>query len=99
MSASLHIDPTDGPHAAAALTDDQLEYLSKLMLWELSVRTSKDGFMDYLELFKTLREGNDELIDEVQYERDLMHFEEEVLADLDALPTMTQPSLLRARFT
>lgn len=87
MSDSFHIDPSDGPHAAAGLTDDQVEYMCKLLLWELSVRMSEADFVDYLRTMRILREQHADLVSQVKYERDLMHFEEEVLADLAELPT------------
>ncbi len=94
MSDSIHIDPADGPHAAAGLSDEQVESLCNLMLWELSVRTSERQFMEYLHHRKVLREEHADLVDQVAYERDLMHFEEDVLADLDALPTAQRPLML-----
>ena len=87
MSDSLHINPADGPHAAAGLTDHQVEYMCKLMLWELSVRRSEGAFMDYLDEMRTLREQNADVVEQAQYERDVLNFEESVLADLDALPS------------
>lgn len=87
MSEAFHIDPTDGPHAAAGLTNDQVEHLCQLMLWEISIRYSKDDFMGYLETLRRVREENSDIIGQVKYERDIMQFEESVLADLAALPS------------
>lgn len=87
MSDSFHIDPNDGPHAAAGLTFEQVDYLCKLMLWELGVRSSEAEFLGYLDAMKALREEHADLVRQVQYERDLMHFEQDVLEDLANLPT------------
>lgn len=87
MSGAFHVDPSDGPHAAAGLTDDQVEHLCQLMLWEISIRYSKEDFMGYLETLRHVREQNADIIGQVKHERDIMDFEESVLADLDALPS------------
>ena len=87
MSEAFRVDPSDGPHAAAGLTHDQVEYLSKLMLWELSIRYSKEEFQAYLDTLRIVREENADIISQVKHQRDIMEFEESVLADLDALPS------------
>ena len=93
MSEFARIDPTKGPHAAAELSDDQVEYLCKLMLWEVSMRTSKTQCVDFLEDLVGIREDLDHLIGEARQERDLMAFEADVLADLDDLLVTGSPSV------
>lgn len=89
MDEFARIDPTKGPHAAADLDDDQVEYLCKLILWELSMRTTVAEYAEFLGDMSGIREELDELIGEARTERDLMAFEAEVLSDLDALPVLT----------
>ena len=84
----LAIDPTRGPHAAAAVSDEGLEYLCKIILWELAVRTEKQTFLDELRTVLEAREQLDEPLAEVRNERDLMLFAAEVMADLDRLPLL-----------
>ena len=82
------IDPDLGPHAASALSDQEVEYLSGLMMWELSLRLVKK---DYLEMLAEAADGRlhlDEEIDQARFERDLMYFEREVLHDIEAIPVV-----------
>ena len=87
MSDAFHVDPSDGPHAAAGLTDNQVEYMAQLMLWELSIRYTEDQFMEYLEALRLVRQDNAEVIDQAKQDRDVINFEASVLADLDSLPS------------
>ncbi len=86
MNEFARIDPTKGPHAAADLTDDQVYYLAKLLLWEMSVRLTQPEFEDLLVDFGEAREHLEEVIVSVRAERDRMAFEADVLADLEHLP-------------
>ncbi len=83
------IDPGRGPHAAADLSDEALEYLYKILTWELAIRTSRDTFVARLVELLEAREGIDETIDELRRERELMRFASEVLADIERLPVTT----------
>lgn len=91
MSESAYIDSKKGPHAAADLSPSQIEYLSKLVMWEVAIRISKDEYVAYLERLIALRESHAELIDQAKEERDLMEFEAQVLADLADLPVRSEP--------
>lgn len=86
MSEPAYIDSTKGPHAAAELTDHQVEYLCKLVLWEVSVRLPEHQYKAYLERQIQLRTEHAGLIERAKQERDLMDFEAQVLADLADLP-------------
>jgi len=82
------IDPDLGPHAACALSDQEVEYLCGLLMWELSLRLAKK---DYLELLAEAADGRmhlDEEIDQARRERDLLYFEREVLLDIQAIPVV-----------
>ena len=84
------IDPSQGPHAAAGLTDEEVEFLSGMLIWELGIRFSRD---EYIELMERATAARDRLEDEIEFtrhEREMMQFEVEVLSDLDALPTVGQ---------
>lgn len=86
MSDSAFIDSRKGPHAAADLSDHQIEYLSKLVMWEVAIRLSKDDYIAYLERLLSLRDTHGGLVDQAKQERELMQFEAQVLADLADLP-------------
>ena len=83
------IDPTQGPHAAAGLTDEEVEFLSGMLIWELGIRFPKD---QYVELLARATEARDRLDDEIEFtrhEREMMRFEIEVLDDIENLPLTT----------
>lgn len=86
MSESAYIDSKKGPHAAADLSASQIEYLSKLVMWEVAIRVSEAEYVEYLERLIKLRHSHAGLIDQAKQERDLMEFEAQVLADLANLP-------------
>ena len=84
------IDPSQGPHAAAGLSDEEVEFLSGMLIWELGVRFPRE---EYLELLARASEARDRLDEEIEFtrnEREMMQFEVEVLSDIDALPCTTQ---------
>ncbi len=87
------IDPSRGPHAAAGLSDEALEYLYKILTWELAIRTSRETFVSRLLELLEAREDIDETIDELRRERELMRFASDVLADIARLPlTASEPT-------
>lgn len=83
---NIRLDPSRGPHAAAALTDEDLDYLAKIVAWEVAVRTSAAHFRDRLNELAEARVHMQEAIQHVRHERDLIRFAEEVLSDLEQLP-------------
>ncbi len=87
--SDFRIDPTRGPHAAADLSDDEVEYLCKLVLWELSMRTTMAEYEEFLTDLSGIREELDDLICEARKERDQMEFKASVLADLEELPLVS----------
>ena len=84
------IDPSQGAHAAADLSDAEVEYLAKLALWEYAVRNDRHQWIDFVEEIMSVRDEVHEVIVEVRKERELMAFEAEVLADLDNLEVVQQ---------
>ena len=83
------IDPAQGPHAAAGLTDEEVEFLSGMLIWELGVRFPKDEYMELLARASAARENLDDEIEFTRHEREMMRFEIEVLDDLENLPLTT----------
>jgi len=86
----IRIDPSQGPHAAANLTDEALDYLVGVIAWEVAVRTSTEHFRDQLARLAEARPHMQNAIEQVRRERDLMHFAQEVLRDLEQLPTQEE---------
>ena len=88
---NIRIDPSRGPRAAANLTDEALAYLVGIVAWEVAVRTSTKHFRDQLARLAEARPHMPNAIEQVRRERDLMHFAQEVLRDLERLPTQEEP--------
>ena len=84
------IDPSQGPHAAAGLTDEEVEFLSGMLIWELGVRFSKEEYLELLDRACSARERLDEEIECTRHEREMMRFEIEVLDDIDSLPSLDE---------
>ncbi len=80
------IDPTRGPHAAADLTDEDLEQLARIIAWEVAVRTTTEQFRDQLGGLADQRADMQEVIDAVRQERELTRFAAEVMNDIERLP-------------
>ncbi len=82
----IHIDPGGGPHSAAELSNEVLEYLFELVLWELAIRTSREQFEQCLANATAQRARSEEVIQELRRQRDLMCFAAEVMRDIQLLP-------------
>ena len=82
------IDPSQGPHAAAGLTDEEVEFLSGMLIWELGIRFPREEYLDLLSRASAARDRLDDEIEFTRNEREMMRFEIEVLSDIEALPTV-----------
>ena len=87
---SIQIDPSRGPHAAADMTDEELEFLARVVAWEVAVRTSTEHFRDHLTELSEARPRMQDAIRQVRHERELMRFAQEVLRDLEQLPVQKE---------
>ncbi len=85
------IDPSQGPHAAAGLTDEEVEFLSGMLIWELGIRFPKEEYLELLARASEARERLDDEIEFTRHEREMMRFEIEVLDDIESLPTLGDP--------
>lgn len=83
------IDPGDGPHAASGLSNDQLEYLHRIVSLEMAVRMKRDDFIQHFQNVVDARKDQDEMVKEVRKDRDRIHFVASVQADLENLPLTT----------
>lgn len=87
---SIQIDPNRGPHAAADMTDEELDFIARIVAWEVAVRTSTEHFRDHLAELSEARPQMQQAIQQVRQEREQMRFAREVLADLEQLPVQKE---------
>ncbi|MEX1124314.1 MAG: hypothetical protein WD895_02910 [Acidimicrobiia bacterium] len=84
----FHIDPSQGPDAAADATNDQLETLLRIVMWELALRTSKEHFDNHLNQLAKARAEMDDDLESARSKREQRRFVASVLRDLELLPVM-----------
>lgn len=89
MMRQFDLAPENGPHAAANLTDEELDYLVRITSLELAIRTEAENFQDRYHHVAEARAENDQMIQRLRVERELMLFAAEVSADLEKLPLTT----------
>jgi hypothetical protein len=88
----FQIDPSQGPDAAAEATNDQLETLLRIVMWELALRTTKESFDHHLEVLAKARAEMDDDLDTARAKREQRRFVAEVLRDLERLPMVQEAS-------
>lgn len=84
--SNYQINNEQGPHAAADLSDAEVQYLAGVVLWELALRSDRDGFVVYLQQLIEQRDAGEDQIERVRYQRDLMQFSAQVMFDIQRLP-------------
>ena len=89
--ANINIDPELGPDAAADMTDEELNYLCKIALWELAVRTDQEQFDSCLEEAMANRRQSSDEVAQVRKQRDMMQFAAQVMMDIQQLPEVGEP--------
>ena len=87
---SIHINPAEGEHAAAAVPDEVLQSLLRSTLFEVAVRTNRHTFEEILRRAVKDRAAIEDALNRVRYQRDLMRFAEAVTQDLAALPVTAE---------
>lgn len=85
--SSFDLDPAHGPHAASGLSNEQLEYLHRIVSLEMAVRMRKEDFIAHFEGLVNTRVDQDDMVDALRHDRDRMHFIASVQSDLENLPT------------
>lgn len=86
--SEFQIDPSQGPDAAADATNDQLETLLRIVMWELAMRTSKEHFDHHLNQLAKARAEMDDDLENARNKREQRRFVAEVLRDLEKLPVV-----------
>lgn len=84
----FQIDPRRGPEAAAEVSNEQLETLLRIVMWELALRTTKENFDHHLDTLGKARAEMDADLETARTRRDQRRFEAEVLSDLERLPIL-----------
>jgi len=84
----FQIDPSQGPEAAADATNDQLETLLRIVMWELAMRTSKDQFDHHLSRLARARAEMDDDLNNARNKREQRRFTASVMQDLEQLPVV-----------
>lgn len=80
------IDPSKGPDAAADASNEQLEVLLQILMWELALRTTRETYDEYLARLAKARHQLDKELDSARRKRDQARFVASVLDDLARLP-------------
>jgi hypothetical protein len=80
------IDPQQGAHAAAGMSNEELRTVCEVMFLELAVRTDPEEFEKCLRHAIARREECSDKVDEVRVERDRMQFTASVMLDIQRLP-------------
>ena len=86
----MHIDPEKGDHAAADLSDEAMQYLYELVLWELAVRTDAEQFSNCLREANEIRSSLEERLAQARWQRELMRFSAEVMLDIERIPVIEE---------
>ena len=87
---TFELDPSDGPHIASGLSDQQLAFLHQVVAVELAIRLRRD---DYIQRFNEIAEHRtemDEIVSDWRNQRDRMVFVASVNADLEQLLVVSE---------
>lgn len=88
--ATFNLDPSEGPHIASSLSNEELEFLQQVLAVELAIRLGKT---DYEQTFRRIAERRTEMdatVSDWRRQRDRMTFVASVLSDLDGLPVLEE---------
>lgn len=88
--ATFHLDPTEGPHIASNLSDQELDFLQQVLAVELAIRLGKTDYQRKFRRIADHRGEMDEIVTDWRRQRDTMSFVESVTADLEQLPVLEE---------
>ena len=89
MSKNYEFDPNEGPHAASRISDQDLEYLHRIISLEMAIRTDGEAYAEHFHGVAEARKQLDEHINQLREDRDKMHFIAAVEATLANLSLTT----------
>lgn len=87
--SNFELDPNQGPHAASGLSDDELEYLHRIISLEMAIRMNEESYEKHFHNVAKARKEMDEMIQKLREDRERMCFVAAVQADIDSLPLTT----------
>lgn len=87
--SNYELNREKGPHAASAISDDDLQYLLRIVSLELAIRTDSKIYSEQFHKIADAREELEEMIYELRKDRDRMCFVASISADLDRLHLTT----------
>lgn len=87
---TFNFDPTDGPHIASELSDQELDFLQQVVAIELAIRMDGTSYQVRFHNIAEHRVEMDEMVCVWRRQRDRMRFVESVTADLDSLAVLEE---------
>jgi len=87
---NFNFDPTDGPHIASRLSDEELDFLQQIVAIELAMRLDKTNYQLRFQRIADHRTEMDEIVSDWRRQRDRMEFVESVTSDLDQLAVLEE---------
>lgn len=85
---TFNLDPSEGPHIAAQLSDQELDFLQQVLAIELAIRLRKSDYEKRFHHIAEHRPEMDEMVVDWRCQRDRMVFAASVTADLEQLPVL-----------
>jgi hypothetical protein len=85
MEMNFEIDPDDGPHAGAQLSDADVEYLHRVIALEMAIRMEREAYVTHFHGVAAARGSEEDMIEALRDDRDRMSFIAAVEADLAGL--------------
>jgi hypothetical protein len=85
MEMSFEIDPDDGPHAGAQLSNADVEYLHRVVALEMAIRMGREAYVMHFQGVAEELGSQEDMIEALRVDRDRMSFIAAVEADLAAL--------------
>ena len=86
--ATFNLDPSEGPHAGANLTDRELEFLQQMLAVELAIRLGKTDYQQRFHDIASHRIEMEDMVTDWRRQRDQMAFVASVTSDLESLPVL-----------
>ena len=86
----FELEPDEGPHAAAKLTDAELDFLQQVVAVELAIRLDRKAYEDRFRSIADHRAEMDDMVHDWRNQRDRIIFVTSVRADLDQLPVLEE---------
>jgi hypothetical protein len=85
IEMKFDIDPDDGPHAGAQLSNADVEYLHRVIALEMAIRMGPEEYVMHFHGVAAARGSEEDMIEALRGDRDRMSFIAAVEADLAGL--------------